>query len=94
MTLKFYLVYLALFSIVAFVLYAVDKRRAARHKWRISEGTLLGVSFVGGSVGGLLAMQLVRHKTKHWYFYVVNFLALAWQIVLLLYLIKYPNALF
>ena len=32
------------------------------------EKTLLGMSFLGGAIGGYLAMHLTSHKTKHWYF--------------------------
>lgn len=94
MTLKLYAIYLGLCSMIAFLWYVIDKRRAIKGKWRISEANLLGISFVGGSVGGLLAMQLVRHKTKHWYFYAVNLLGLAWQVALLVFLIKNPSWLF
>ena len=76
----------AALSLLAFILYGADKRRARRKEWRISEKTLLLISFFGGALGGLAAMQLFRHKTKHWYFYAVNLLGLAWQVGLLLYL--------
>ena len=74
-------------SLVAFFLYAVDKSRARRGAWRIRESLLLGVGFVGGALGALLAMRIFRHKTKHGYFYVVNYLGLVWQIALLVYMI-------
>jgi uncharacterized membrane protein YsdA (DUF1294 family) len=35
------------------------------HKWRIRESTLILLAVIGGSVGALLAMYTVRHKTKH-----------------------------
>ena len=66
-------------SIVTFMLYAIDKSRAIRKKWRIPERVLLGFSFLGGALGGILGMYLCRHKTKHWYFVVVNFIGLIWQ---------------
>ena len=72
----------AVMSLVALFLYAADKRRAKRKRWRIAESVLLSVGFFGGAVGALLGMRLFRHKTKHWYFWVVNFLGLAWQIAL------------
>ena len=83
---KLFLGYLALLSLVAFVLYALDKAKARRGAWRIPEKTLLLTGFCGGAVGALLAMQLFRHKTKHFYFYVVNVLGLTWQLVLCVYL--------
>ena len=70
----------AVMSLVALFLYAADKRRAKRKRWRIAESVLLSVGFFGGAVGALAAMNLFRHKTKHWYFWAVNAIGLAWQI--------------
>ena len=74
-------------SVITFFMYGVDKFKAQRGKWRISEKALLISSFIGGAVGGFLAMQLFRHKTKHWYFNVVNILGLMWQIGLISWLV-------
>ncbi len=75
-----YLCALAIVSLIAFVLYGVDKRRAKRGAWRIPERVLLGFSFFGGGIGGLLAMCAFRHKTKHICFWVVNVIGAAWQV--------------
>ena len=88
---EFYLIYLAALSFLTFILYAADKEKAKRGVWRIPEKVLLSLSFLGGAVGGYLAMHFVRHKTKKWYFHFVNLLGLAWQALLLVYLIKNPN---
>ena len=74
-------------SVITFFMYGIDKFKAQRGKWRISEKALLISSFIGGAVGGFLAMQLFRHKTKHWYFNVVNILGLMWQIGLIAWLV-------
>ena len=74
-------------SVITFFMYGIDKFKAQRGKWRISEKALLVSSFIGGAVGGFLAMQLFRHKTKHWYFNVVNILGLMWQIGLIAWLV-------
>lgn len=73
-------------SVIAFFAYALDKSKAKRRAWRIPERVLLGLSFFGGALGGTLAMSLCRHKTKHWYFVVVNAIGLAWQIGALIWL--------
>lgn len=70
---------LAALSLITLILYGMDKARAKRGAWRIPEKVLLGFSFFGGSVGGLLGMVLFRHKTRHWYFWLVNILGLLWQ---------------
>ena len=81
-----FLMYIGILSLVAFVFYGLDKRYAVRHAWRVPEKVLLSLGFFGGSCGALLAMQLFRHKTKHYYFYVVNLLGLVWQVILLVFL--------
>lgn len=58
-------VYLAAINIAAAVAACADKRRAIRGRWRIPERTLLLLGFFGGAAGELLAMLLIRHKTKH-----------------------------
>ena len=50
---------------ITFTLFAMDKRRAVRHEWRIPEARLMLFSLIGGSLGGLLAMVIVKHKTRH-----------------------------
>lgn len=81
--------WLAALSLIAFFLYASDKRRAKRQQRRIPEKTLLGISFLGGAIGGYAAMLCCRHKTRHWYFHAVNLLGIAWQAGLLVWLLLF-----
>ncbi len=62
---KFVLIYLVLINAYAFLIMLIDKRKAIKNQWRISEKHLLYVCAVGGSLGGLLGMYTFRHKTKH-----------------------------
>ena len=55
--------YLAM-SLICFVLYQVDKRRAGTARRRVSERTLLLWGLLGGWPGAILAQQIVRHKTQ------------------------------
>lgn len=57
--------YLVLMNLAAFALYALDKRRAQRRMWRVPEATLLLAAALGGSLGALLGIHLLRHKTKY-----------------------------
>lgn len=84
---KILVIIFGILSVITFFMYGVDKFKAQRGKWRISEKALLISSFIGGAVGGFLAMQVFRHKTKHWYFNVVNILGLMWQIGLIAWLV-------
>lgn len=60
--------YLLLINGVGFLLMGIDKRRAKRGAWRISEKSLFLSSLLGGTVGAILGMRVFHHKTKHWYF--------------------------
>ena len=57
--------YIAIVSLILCILMYVDKERAIKKEWRISEKTLLILGFFGGAIGGVLGMYLFRHKTKH-----------------------------
>ena len=58
-------IYLVLINAVSFLLMHVDKHKARKNLWRIPEATLMGAAAIGGSLGALAGMYLVRHKTKH-----------------------------
>ena len=58
-------VYLVAVNVITFFLYAIDKWKAKRSKWRIPEDTLLGLAVIGGSIGALLGMKIWHHKTMH-----------------------------
>ena len=62
---KTIILYLIAINVVTFLVYGLDKWKAKRDAWRISETTLLLLAAAGGSVGALLGMQIFRHKTKH-----------------------------
>ena len=72
----YFAIYIGVLSIIAFFMYMIDKIKAKANLWRIKESLLLGIGFFGGAVGALLGMVLCHHKTKHWYFWAVNFLGL------------------
>lgn len=62
---KYLLFYLLIINAVGFVLMLADKYKARKNRWRIPEATLMTVAALGGSVGSLMGMYTVRHKTKH-----------------------------
>ena len=84
---KYFLLYLLLINAVGFALMLIDKWKAKHNRWRIKEATLMTVAALGGSVGSLLGMYTVRHKTKHLKFTVGIPLILVAQIALSIYLI-------
>ena len=57
--------YLLAVNIATFFLYGIDKYKAKKGRWRISEATLLLMAVIGGSIGALAGMRLWHHKTMH-----------------------------
>lgn len=57
--------YLLAINFVSFFLYGIDKYKAKKGRWRISEATLLMMAVIGGSIGAWAGMRLWHHKTMH-----------------------------
>ena len=57
--------FLLAINIATFLLYGIDKYKAKKNKWRISEATLLTMAAIGGSIGAWAGMRLWHHKTMH-----------------------------
>ena len=76
-------VYLIIINLVTFAVFGIDKFNAIHHRSRIREATLSRLSLIGGSVGGLTAMYLFRHKTRKIQFTAGIPLILLIQIVIL-----------
>ena len=84
---KYILLYLLLINAIGFLLMLVDKFKAKKNLWRIPEATLMTVAALGGSIGSLLGMYTVRHKTKHVKFTLGIPAILILQIALVLFII-------
>ena len=57
--------YLLAINVVTFIVYGIDKYKANKAKWRISEATLLLLAVLGGSIGAWMGMKVWHHKTMH-----------------------------
>lgn len=75
---------LFIMNIVSFFMCYNDKRRAIKHKKRISEKMLLTVSLCGGPFGFYVAMYVFRHKTRHLRFLILEPLFMMLWIVIIL----------
>ncbi len=64
-TIQYIICYIAVVNTIAFFIYGIDKWKAKRSRWRISEATLLGMAVIGGSVGAWMGMKVWHHKTLH-----------------------------
>ncbi len=61
----FPVIVLIIMNLIGFVIMKLDKNRAMKHQYRISESTLWLIAFLFGAVGMTLGMKVFRHKTKH-----------------------------
>ena len=84
---KYLILYLIIINFISFLLVAIDKRKAIKNKYRISEKTFFIFSFIGGSLGTLLGMIQFHHKTKKLKF-LIGIPILFLFNILVLYLIK------
>ena len=84
---QYLLIYLAAVNVAAFAAMGIDKAKAKAGAWRVPEATLFLLAVLGGSVGGILGMQLFRHKTKHKTFTVGSPAILVCQLALAAYIL-------
>ena len=56
--------YLLTINIITFIIYGIDKYKSIKHKYRISENTLIILAILGGPLGALMGMISFHHKTK------------------------------
>ena len=68
---------------ITIIVFIYDKERAVEKKHRVREFSLLLLAFMGGSLGALFAMSLVRHKTMKQSFAVGIRLMLVMHVVVL-----------
>ena len=54
----------AVWNIIVFFMYGIDKLKAKRSKWRISENALIVPAFLLGSLGAAFGMIVFNHKTS------------------------------
>ena len=79
---------LIIINLITFLLYGIDKRKAKKGMWRISEVTLLLLAVIGGSIGAWLGIKIWHHKTLHKKFkYGIPLIIFA-QIVVAIYIFK------
>lgn len=80
------LYYLLVVNTLTFLLYGIDKYKAKKARWRISEATLLMMAVIGGSIGAWAGMKLWHHKTMHKKFKYGIPLIILLQVALVFYL--------
>lgn len=63
-SMKNIIIYIIIINIIGFIVMLIDKNRAKKNEWRIPEKTIFIITALGGSIGTITGMYLLRHKTK------------------------------
>jgi uncharacterized membrane protein YsdA (DUF1294 family) len=86
---KIILILFLVLNLITFFVYGIDKWKAKKGKWRISEATLLILAAVGGSIGAWCGVKVWHHKTLHKKFrygipaiIILQIAAIIWSLVL------------
>ena len=83
------IIYLIIINLICFIAMYIDKKKAKKGKWRISEKALFILALIGGSIGGIAGIYTFRHKTKKKIFTIGFPIILILQIVtIIVYSIK------
>ncbi len=76
-----YIAVLAIMSLITFVAYGFDKRRAQNDGRRVPEKTLHLMALLGGWPGALMGQRVFRHKTQKLSFRIVYWLCVALHLI-------------
>ena len=63
-----FIIYLIIINIIGFLIMYIDKRKAEKGKWRISEKNIFIITALGGGIGTISGMYTFRHKTQKFQF--------------------------
>ena len=63
-TTKNIIIYFIIINLIGFLAMYIDKRKAKKGSWRISEKTLFIITALGGGIGTIAGMYTFRHKTQ------------------------------
>ena len=75
-----YFALLVLNSLIAFIMYFTDKRKAIKGEERTKEKNLFLIAILNGGIGAVLGSILCHHKSNKIYFVIVNFTCLLLQL--------------
>lgn len=59
-----FIIFFVIINVLAYLIMHTDKNNARNGKKRISEASLLTLAAIGGSVGMLISMHILHHKTR------------------------------
>lgn len=85
---SYLLYYLTSINLLTLFLMMLDKKRAKKGAYRISEKTLLLNIILGGFIGSVIGMLKIRHKNKKFHFIITTIVS---SFLWILILIKVAN---
>lgn len=88
---SFFIIVFFILNVLSFALMSIDKYRAIHKHWRIREKTFFILAAIGGSIGILFGMYILRHKTKHMSFVIGIPAIIIIQFAMILYIFKAFN---
>ena len=65
-----FIIYITIINIASFLAFGVDKYKATKSKWRVSEATFMILALLGGSTGILLGIVMFKHKISKKKFFI------------------------
>lgn len=86
-TIQNIIIYLISINVIGFLAMWIDKAKAKKGSWRISEKTLFILTILGGGIGTIAGMYTFRHKTKKMRFVIGLPVILICEIILLAYMV-------
>ncbi len=86
-TFKNIFLYLLIINLLGFLVMFIDKKKAEKGRWRISEHALFVFTWLGGGIGTIAGMYLFRHKTQKKKFTIGMPAILVLETVFLIYMI-------
>ncbi len=76
---------LAIWNLIVFLIFGIDKYKAEHNGWRIRERTLILCAVFMGATGALLGMRTFRHKTQKPVFKILIPVALVINVAVLIF---------
>ncbi len=83
-----FIIFFIIVNVLAYLIMHIDKNNSRNGRKRISEASLLTIAAIGGSVGMLVSMHILHHKTKKKKFKFGVPAILAVQVFLIIFLAK------
>lgn len=81
------ILYVLIINLIGFLIMGLDKFKAKKGFWRTPEKTIFTITLLGGGIGTVTGMYLLRHKTKKMKFTIGLPTILISEIVLIIYFV-------